>query len=49
MARAVEAPQRRCLVTREVKGKEQMIRFVLDPAGGWCRTSMAGCPAAVCG
>ena len=33
MARAVEAPQRRCLVTREVKGKEQMIRFVLDPSG----------------
>ena len=33
MARAVEAPQRRCLVTREVKGKDQMIRFVLDPSG----------------
>jgi predicted RNA-binding protein YlxR (DUF448 family) len=33
MARAVEAPQRRCLVTREVKGQDQMIRFVLDPAG----------------
>jgi hypothetical protein len=30
---AVEAPQRRCLVTREVKGQDQMIRFVLDPAG----------------
>src|SRR5262245_33069988 len=33
MARAVEAPQRRCLVTREVKGQDQMIRFVLDPSG----------------
>jgi predicted RNA-binding protein YlxR (DUF448 family) len=33
MARAVEAPQRRCLVTREVKGQEEMIRFVLDPSG----------------
>jgi predicted RNA-binding protein YlxR (DUF448 family) len=33
MARAVEAPQRRCLVTREVKGQDQMIRFVLDPGG----------------
>jgi predicted RNA-binding protein YlxR (DUF448 family) len=32
MARAVEAPQRRCLVTREVKGQDQMIRFVLDPS-----------------
>ena len=33
MARAVQAPQRRCLVTREVKGQDQMIRFVLDPGG----------------
>jgi uncharacterized protein len=33
MARAAEAPQRRCLVTREVKGQDQMIRFVLDPSG----------------
>ena len=33
MARAVEAPQRRCLATREVKGQDQMIRFVLDPGG----------------
>jgi uncharacterized protein len=33
MARAVEAPQRRCLVTREIKGQDQMIRFVLDPGG----------------
>jgi uncharacterized protein len=33
MARAGEAPQRRCLVTREVKGQDQMIRFVLDPCG----------------
>ena len=33
MARAIEAPQRRCLVTREVKGQDQMIRFVLDPSG----------------
>jgi hypothetical protein len=33
MARAVEAPQRRCLVTREVKGQDEMIRFVLDPSG----------------
>jgi predicted RNA-binding protein YlxR (DUF448 family)/ribosomal protein L30E len=32
MARAVEAPQRRCLVTREVKDQDQMIRFVLDPS-----------------
>jgi len=32
-ARAVEAPQRRCLVTREVKRQDQMIRFVLDPSG----------------
>ena len=30
---AVDEPQRRCLVTREVKGRDQMIRFVLDPAG----------------
>ena len=30
---AVDEPQRRCLLTREVKGREQMIRFVLDPAG----------------
>jgi predicted RNA-binding protein YlxR (DUF448 family) len=33
MARAVDAPQRRCLVTGEVKGQDQMIRFVLDPSG----------------
>jgi uncharacterized protein len=33
MARAIEAPQRRCLVSREVKGQDQMIRFVLDPSG----------------
>ena len=33
MTRAGEAPQRRCLVTREVKGQDQMIRFVLDPGG----------------
>jgi hypothetical protein len=33
MAQAVEAPQRRCLVTREVKGQDRMIRFVLDPGG----------------
>jgi uncharacterized protein len=33
MARAAGAPQRRCLVTREVKGQDQMIRFVLDPGG----------------
>jgi predicted RNA-binding protein YlxR (DUF448 family)/ribosomal protein L30E len=30
---AVDQPQRRCLLTREVKGRDQMIRFVLDPAG----------------
>jgi hypothetical protein len=28
-----ELPERRCLVTREVKDRDQMIRFVLDPAG----------------
>jgi hypothetical protein len=28
-----ELPERRCLVTREVKDWDQMIRFVLDPAG----------------
>ena len=28
-----ELPERRCLVTREVKDQDQMIRFVLDPAG----------------
>jgi uncharacterized protein len=33
MARAGEAPQRRCLVTRAVKGQDEMIRFVLDPSG----------------
>jgi predicted RNA-binding protein YlxR (DUF448 family)/ribosomal protein L30E len=33
MARAIEAPRRRCLVTREVKGQDEMIRFVLDPSG----------------
>jgi predicted RNA-binding protein YlxR (DUF448 family) len=33
MARRAEVPERRCLVTREVKAREQMIRFVLDPAG----------------
>lgn len=29
----VDEPQRRCLVTREVKGRDQMVRFVLDPTG----------------
>jgi hypothetical protein len=29
----LDEPQRRCLVTREVKGRDQMIRFVLDPTG----------------
>ena len=33
MAGAVDQPQRRCLVTREVKDRDQMIRFVLDPTG----------------
>jgi uncharacterized protein len=33
MARRAEMPERRCLLTREVKEREQMIRFVLDPAG----------------
>jgi hypothetical protein len=28
-----ELPERRCLVTRQVKDWDQMIRFVLDPAG----------------
>jgi predicted RNA-binding protein YlxR (DUF448 family)/ribosomal protein L30E len=28
-----ELPERRCLVTREVKDRDRMIRFVLDPAG----------------
>jgi uncharacterized protein len=28
-----ELPERRCLVTREVKERDRMIRFVLDPAG----------------
>jgi uncharacterized protein len=28
-----EAPERRCLVTREVRERDQMVRFVLDPAG----------------
>jgi predicted RNA-binding protein YlxR (DUF448 family) len=28
-----ELPERRCLVTREVKDRNRMIRFVLDPAG----------------
>jgi hypothetical protein len=29
----LDEAQRRCLVTREVKGRDQMIRFVLDPTG----------------
>jgi uncharacterized protein len=33
MARRAEMPERRCLLTREVKERDQMIRFVLDPAG----------------
>ena len=33
MAECARVPERRCLVTREVKGQDQMIRFVLDPAG----------------
>jgi predicted RNA-binding protein YlxR (DUF448 family) len=33
MARGTENSRRRCLVTREVKERERMIRFVLDPAG----------------
>ncbi|MGH6895254.1 MAG: RNA-binding protein [Geminicoccaceae bacterium] len=33
MARGAEVSERRCLVTREVKERDQMIRFVLDPAG----------------
>lgn len=33
MARRPEASERRCLVTREVKEPDRMIRFVLDPAG----------------
>ena len=33
MARHAEAPERRCLVTREVKERDRMVRFVLDPAG----------------
>ena len=33
MVRGAETPERRCLVTREVKAREQMIRFVLDPTG----------------
>jgi predicted RNA-binding protein YlxR (DUF448 family) len=28
-----EAPERRCLLTREVKERDRMVRFVLDPAG----------------
>jgi predicted RNA-binding protein YlxR (DUF448 family) len=28
-----EMPERRCLVTREVKERDRMVRFVLDPAG----------------
>jgi predicted RNA-binding protein YlxR (DUF448 family) len=30
---AGDGRQRRCLLTREVKGQDQMIRFVLDPTG----------------
>lgn len=30
---AGDGPKRRCLVTREVKEQDQMIRFVLDPTG----------------
>jgi uncharacterized protein len=33
MALRPEASERRCLVTREVKEPDRMIRFVLDPAG----------------
>jgi predicted RNA-binding protein YlxR (DUF448 family)/ribosomal protein L30E len=33
MARRTDGSERRCLVTRVVKGPDQMIRFVLDPAG----------------
>ena len=33
MARHAEVPERRCLVTREVKERDRMVRFVLDPAG----------------
>jgi predicted RNA-binding protein YlxR (DUF448 family) len=33
MAHDAENSLRRCLVTREVKERERMIRFVLDPAG----------------
>jgi len=39
MAERAEATMRRCLVTREVRAREELLRFVLDP-DGWVRPDL---------